>query len=1387
MEYDRKVFSSNITRSNNISKNNLFDLLKIDPVQPSPQKINKILIRNNCDFAAKSDKCYVTKKKNGQKVRTVRDIRNTYEKDVYSYLPSELEKQKNILLRKIRYGTSKDEKTRELAINILKSNNPMSKSAWQMLMNINPEEHIFASQYILWKGKCIQVNGSKGGQHKFICNFDVGKYKLTSQKKSDAKSTILNRKRKLLHHSLNVKFKPGPLTKKKDLDVSYHKYQFGEIELIDLPKTGLEVETSYGKPLAPVIETFINKSVFQNDGFITSKWAKFALSVLGKNKNGIASKNKISDDSCVTFDLSYKCFQNRLLMRRNGDTVNKSFYHDSTTSSSPRKDLMTFSDIKTILDNVINAVDISLKQDDMYTGEDEPRETITYKTLNTNTYSNSKSKRNGELSRLDVTVITIPETSESNKTVMCEKDCCTLGCICDSLKCSYNLKNHCGRIECMFNCKCDFSKYKYMNSFDNEDCSDIIPGLINFDNTLGKTLAKEEHKFHQTVIVTSDKTILLKSDRRNWKTSKKYADFYSNMRLKTERNKTLMPSIVCPNLDCKSVEPLCMVHNLYKCFCKGKFTETCWTELEEKKTIDNDIAISALITPTFDTLNMLSDEVIDNIDLTKEVNTTKQHRFRQDLRSHKDSKNYNAVKESCFSSDIINRSTCARVKPYGGRKYSDEYYNSTHKKVLEMEKNDTSLRRKILHLINIEDFDRNEIINVEHETPSTLKELLSNVIEHSTTEGNVKKICDRLPVKTKLVAWLETSYKQYKQRADKGLIKFSLDPPRTGRLSLYSWEFILSRYRERKNYFLISKQKPFRIYMAIDAQNDSFENCTNISDINLSDIDKYPVTIKNLLTNATDLEEHFCILYGLSSCWELIGSVTKVNENQPTLQEENQTDNFEIADEKLSVLNTSYDEYNLENSPTVVHNSTTELEQRSSNEVPVDNAAQSEIIISKWFVMKVENDFTEIQFFRKGFFVKYESVIKAINVARVSGKTVRLSSQKCSNDQNDPQFGIYAIPREDDCCVFIGPYEKDESLGIEAIKKVQNIDTVIPKFLTRGIWITTNKIDNAKVIDNPLQFIPPACLNNNRMVTLDSDSTVQYNVITNDIASSLQTEVPITNKATETNIKQVKPIKIRKTNGFYHLTPNGCLKPIQSSKKSNKRSLLINTTISNLKGSLLSTKFKQRFASKRISSSKAALGTKPIAEIFPQIKSNDNIPKKQNTTLERGMFILNPEEINKRSNEKNNASALPQTSQQQTVTSHIKEEISMDVENFLEPSSVCTPTEDEIYVISDEENETSSCSMEELCENVWIACKNIKSLGWIAGKKNIKNCISFEFPGFKSSTFYPEFEALKKISQILARKVYVPKHIELQWQVVESEAEIESVNKLEEKYLAPDY
>lgn len=1338
MDKESNVFSSNITRSARSLKNNLSDLLNTVHAQPVEHKRNDKIIL--CDFQPRTDKHFEPKKKTRFKVKTVREIRNSFEKDIYSYLPIELEKQQNVLLRKIRAGSSRDENTKTLAKNMLKCDKPVSRAAWQMLMNLNPEECSHSTQFVLLNGRRIRVNGSKGGKYKFLCKYDLGEKKKPKKIKSSVKRKSLIKKKGLLQNSLSINFKPGPLTKKTLLDDSYQKYHVGDIELLNLPTPGLEIQPTVGKAVDPTIAKFLH-NLQHADGTISDKWAEFSVSVLStiKNENIV----QCEEQSYVTFNLSYKCDQQRLLMRRD---ICSDFYksvkkHTSQPMDIKREDYVEISEIQQMLDEMLRSVEISVEQENIYTGDEEPRIPEDFHSNGTNVLVKDKLKRKyGELEKLDVTIIRLSETPDINPINACPKAYCALGCLCASLECAINFKRHCGRSECMFECKCDFSKYKVTDSFER-DCADLLPGLLNIDSVMSSKMAKEEQKFHQTVIVTSENSMLLKSKRRDWKSSRKYADFYSSMCLKTESKSDKVLAIALEKLKLDNVETWCMIHNLYKCFCKCIFTDN---------SVPNIIGIDEINGNNFVQKNNLSiekpKENVEKNNIKTRANTSMQEErifsFKKNMKGRYDLFEKKPVE---YFPDVIFDCESARVKPFTGRKFCDEHYINANKKIFDLEKHDHTLRNRMLSLIH--KCANETLVQADPTVESVCDTIIEKTTQPSEPVTPVEKAVPqinmftnkRLPDKEKLVAWLETSYKHYKQRVAQGIVKVSLDPPKLGKMALYPWEFILSRYRDKKNLFLISKQSQYRIFMAVDTKNPFFNNCIDINDIRFADLHKYPSTVKNLLTNATDLKDNFCILCGLASCWELIGSVTKIcdqNESKTEIQLNNESPKDDIP-EDIPMEYESTDS-NAETALRDQHVGEHETKINDSETIPES---------SKWFVMTVEKDFDEIQFYNKGFFVKLESIVNAINVARTSGKTVRLSSQKCA-DNTGPQFGIYAIPNHNESCVFVGPYEKDESLGIETVKNVLNLRQYKR---TRGVWITTKKLDNFQVIDNPLSFMPPKNTPFSDMMTLAGDcvNTPNNTEYLTDINEDKETRShEKTNLKRQEDGKILKPIKIRKTNGFFHLAPNGTLKQISPQKynvHSNVHSPALLSTSQSKQGEspLLSNAL-----SARPSIPPPTLVTihkRPIAEIAPHVQIPE--PSKK----ERGMFILKPEEINKRLLQ----NQIPSTSQQVNPHEHNgnvtdEQEIEMDIENFLATAEECVAPNDDILIISDEEIDfeakVNACPIKRWT-NVWIECKTVHDLGWIPGRRNKDGLVSFEFPGFKYTEFYEKEEAFAKLNQ----------------------------------------
>ncbi|XP_045526108.1 uncharacterized protein LOC123715224 [Pieris brassicae] len=1368
MEEVSKVFRSGIIRQNRALNNNLCDLLKVKPAKPLPKDDSDTPI--SCNFIPKTDKYYVPKKKSKLKVKTVRNIREVMEKAVYVVLNSEMERHKNILLRKIRIGSSREEATKKLAKNILRSSSPICKDVWQMLTNLNPEGHSHSAQYVLWNHKSIQINGSKGGKNKFICSFDIGKDSIKNLNESFVKSPSISHRKKILQNSLHVKFKPGPLSKKKFLDSSYQKFQYGDSTIVKLPKPGLDVKSLYGTQLSPSMINFLSENFMRNaEGQITEKWAEFSLSTLGVNKKGGAQQSE--KGASVSFDLEYKCNQNRILMR-NGTSYNKS----ETMSLEDEKPLSPEADIDIVLNKILDYVEIKLEEEKLYTKEEC---VLSDSGGKVDLITKDKSKRKFcELDRLDVTVIKL-STAETEKT-KCARDCCSFGCICNSLECSYNLKTHCGRVDCMFVCKCINSKRWYAPSTHG---SQTFSGLEDLNKKLNSRLAKEEQKFRQTVILSGEKSIMLKPRRRNWKSSKRYAEFYSNMCLKSETELKKELFVLIPKLTCDNCEPWCMVHNLYKCFCKGKFTERKSTPTEQSE-------ISNQVTDVYQPTDVDLIERPSN-DPPKTRSSLRINESKTDISSTNNIASI--VNEVAKPIEIVECDSfrCARANPYSGRKYSNEYYLETNKKIIEMEKNDRRLLKKMESLMNMD---------IESEDPKPTETQLQLVTADEKIPNETKcvrkfskEFFDQLPYNPKMVAWIIACYKHCKKCKTQGKIEKFLRPPRFMRIGFYTWEFILSRYRETKNFFLVTPDKPHKIFVAINQKHPKLLSYINIKDLSLDDVQNYPNEVQNLRTNAIVKEDTFWILRGLPYCWELYGVVKKKISDD--MEDEDivcslNCDEQEPLDLGKGPLSICYgfsddetEESNSNNICVDVEKNDSPILERYDEDIVTDveevqllvnDESESKInenvdSMTKWYLMTVENDFNELHFFKKGFFVQYDHVVQAINVSQTSKKTVKLYCQKRNSNVEDLiHFGIYAIPN-DNRNVVVGPYELDEPLGIEIVKKSEPEGNAKQ---TRGLCITINKKYINKLIDDPLSFIPSK-IQSRPMIPLKNE--VSNNTENNTIPSTPDNTTPttshedeikdITNPETQIKApnvtKPIKPIKIRKSDGFYCVYP----KFIHSS---NNPGLAIIP-----KACLSNSHPIQQFgagapgAPGAVSICSQSQNTpKPVAEIAPQIKTSQSTTTKK---FEGGMSILKPEEINKRVMEKMPGPSIELGS--------LYNNLDKDIENFLATASVCTlHDEEEVYIISDDE------TIDEV-KDVWIKSKNIPSLGCIPAKINSDDHISFEFPGFKYTDFYRKEEAYRKINLVLSRKVYVPKQLKIEWEIVE---DIEDTKKLEKGDLNAD-
>ncbi|KFB53850.1 AGAP010686-PA-like protein [Anopheles sinensis] len=242
------------------------------------------------------------------------------------------------------------------------------------------------------------------------------------------------------------------------------------------------------------------------------------------------------------------------------------------------------------------------------------------------------------MKRLNATIIegpsqpkvTLGETAPQRK--QCDPQYCAHGCICDVMSrwdtgviVSTLRKQHCRRIDCIFGCKCGYEQKQAVNYTKKAVTSEDKSALFNADmkhlhEEVTERLAKEERQFTSTVIVTGDAAVVVPNSesetRRQKKMPAKFNDYYddqsvqcllkggtaveptssvtseppANVKPLTPAERMRHAHVVLNRIpELANLEPWCMVHELYRCFCGGTATQGKPFSFTE----DNYIALSS--------------------------------------------------------------------------------------------------------------------------------------------------------------------------------------------------------------------------------------------------------------------------------------------------------------------------------------------------------------------------------------------------------------------------------------------------------------------------------------------------------------------------------------------------------------------------------------------------------------------------------------------------------------------------------------------------------------------------------------------------------------------------------------------------------------------------
>ncbi|KAJ6632857.1 MAX gene-associated protein [Pseudolycoriella hygida] len=458
---------------------------------------------------------------------------------------------------------------------------------------------------------------------------------VTEQSTSQSSETTYSSK-KLNTLSDDYSFqKSCPLSMKKlDPIKSSIDVELGPLQLYHLPLIELEVWPLLDRPLPDSVHPYL-KLVLPHEK-MTNEWAEFAVSTLKQNIPPPSRRKRrrtitpAESRKFFTFNVPYANNQNRILIRKRRQiTPSLTELHSINDTEKTKLNFMQNVDpnddvavaVADALSDMINSVALTLCEgtvirddpDIEYNRVDAQVESGGNKFAEINAVDGKKQKTPTgkivkELKKLNAKIIHGYDTIQKEE---CKNDFCKLGCVCDSLRGSQAYTNHCKELNCMFQCKCPINKAN-TNTFESAAHNSDIK---QYCDRVNATLAKEEKAFTATVVVSEGKTIYVPTWSEKKKRLKKVpkrltdcvqfendfvhrdlseklltteesrqrdliengSDLYD--RVLTSNKNEIVKNLIHVNVnlerqnafDC--LEPWCMVHCLYKCFCKFKAIE----------------------------------------------------------------------------------------------------------------------------------------------------------------------------------------------------------------------------------------------------------------------------------------------------------------------------------------------------------------------------------------------------------------------------------------------------------------------------------------------------------------------------------------------------------------------------------------------------------------------------------------------------------------------------------------------------------------------------------------------------------------------------------------------------------------------------------------------
>ncbi|XP_055916637.1 uncharacterized protein LOC129949293 isoform X1 [Eupeodes corollae] len=511
---------------------------------------------------------------------------------------------------------------------------PMTRQGWKAATWLLTEIGNYCCQTITVDGEDVRLYGGRGNfrnkfrkPHSSLCMKSISICPANCTDRVAFRSLrpvrIPEKRSKLNDSSKKVLYKPCPLSHKILQHSRDEESDFGSLGIVRMPQVELEVFPQLNKPLSEIAKKYLQ--LILPYGEITREWAEFSVSTLFDSQN---MENASKPTKSYTFKLPYANDRNHLIIRRvykrseefesEFDYNCLSFRREIDLKPVDEEPLDSLSvECADILTDMINSVAIACSEnsfirddpDNIYQygvdDEDVMEEKSVRKTelhpQHAGISNKKQSRLLNELKRLNATVIDAATTKSSEGGTDCDKEYCKLGCICSSLSEGPTVRQHCGKQRCVLECKC---KNPNVLRLETDGRKITTEDAFMLRRQATAKLARVEKEFTSTIVLTGSETLLINESqydkkRRCTKIPKRYGDFVDHddndsidSKTSTKRTETTVtfptePVLVNETIynhlkhssvrlkklnDVKDLAPWCMIHMVYKCFCKGQST-----------------------------------------------------------------------------------------------------------------------------------------------------------------------------------------------------------------------------------------------------------------------------------------------------------------------------------------------------------------------------------------------------------------------------------------------------------------------------------------------------------------------------------------------------------------------------------------------------------------------------------------------------------------------------------------------------------------------------------------------------------------------------------------------------------------------------------------------